>query len=225
MTTAQPDTREAQFSRIGRHNAMIAILRIAVPVLGLILLAMPLVQFAGNLAGNGITVGGATLDADTLVIQSPRFEGLTADGAVYRMDAARSESDTGNLDVSTLYDLTIDLDGAAGYWAQVEFSRAQWTMSTEYLTSDQEVHVTDSTGAQGVLGGADADWPAQVITSDGPVRFTFTNGSNLTADTMVHDISQGTWHFTGAEVEMQPTEDAGVPRDTARQTDRNQGDQ
>ncbi|MCD7058541.1 hypothetical protein [Pelagibacterium xiamenense] len=212
MSAAQPDMSEAVYRNIARHNRAIAALRIAVPVAGLILFSVPLIQFALGVVGETIVVDGAALDADTLVIQSPRFEGLTADGAVYRMEAARSESDTGNLDVSTLYDLTIDLDGAAGYWAEVTFSRAEWTMSREYLSSDETVYVEDSTGAQGVLEGAEADWPAQIIKSDGPVRFTYANGSELNANTMVHDIAAATWHFTGPKVEMQPVADAGTPR-------------
>ncbi|WP_404400747.1 hypothetical protein [Pelagibacterium halotolerans] len=203
---------ETTYRQIARHNRAIAMLRVAVPIAGLLLLFVPIVQFALSLIDDTIVADGATLDADTLVIQSPRFEGLTSDGAVYRMEAERSESDTGNLDVSTLYELTIDLDGAAGYWAKVTFSRAQWTMSREYLTSDETVHVVDSTGARGVLEGAEADWRAQIISSDGPVRFTFADGSELNADTMVHDIGAATWHFTGPSVQMQPVPDTGAPR-------------
>lgn len=220
MTAVQPDASDALYHRILRHNRMIAVLRPVVPVAGVLILALPLVPFALGFSGNGITIGDATLDADTLVIRSPQFEGLTADGAAYRMVAARSESETGNLDVSTLHDLTIALDGEAGYRADVDFARAQWTMSKELLVSNEDVFVSDSTGASGVLAGATADWPAQIISSDGPVAFTFESGSSLNADTMVHDIAAATWHFTGARVEMQPAPDAGEPRADETQGDR-----
>ena len=93
-------------------------------------------------------------------------------------------------------------------------------MSSEYLTSNEDVTVSDSTGAQGVLAGVEVDWPAQIITSDGPVRFAFDSGAHLYADTMEHDLDAARWQFSGVNLDMMPQPDAGEVRDPfAAETD------
>ncbi len=213
MSVADPGIRLAQYRKLTRHNRWIGFLRVAVPVLGVLVLFYPLFQFSFAMVVPSIEIDGVRLQSDTLVVDGPRFEGRTATGTVYRMVAARSESAVGNLDISDLYDLRIDLDDGADYRAQVAFSTAQWTMSVEYLTSNEDVFVSDTTGARGVLAGAQVDWPAQIISSDGPVRFSFDDETTLNAQAMVHDIAKAHWLFTGVSLDMMPAPDAGQDRD------------
>lgn len=213
MSAAQPDIRRALYESLDRRNRRIGFLRIAVPVAGIVLLAVPVLQLARSMVEDALPVAGIRLEADTLVIDAPRFEGRTATGTVYRMNAERAESRVGDLDTADLYGLVIDLAGADGYNAVIGFSSAQWTMSSEHLTSNEDVAVRDSTGLDGILAGVDVDWPGQVITSDGPVQFTFGDGTRLNAMTLEHDMGAATWRFTGVTLEMTPAPDAGETRD------------
>lgn len=213
MTTANPDIRHALHARLGAHNRRIGVLRIAVPVAGCLVLALPLVQLGVSMVADAIPIAGIRLDADTLVIEAPRFEGRTATGTVYRMQAERSESRVGDLDVADLYGLGIDLFGGSDYRARVDFTTAQWTMSTEQLVSNEDVYFTDSSGIEGVMAGIDIDWPDQTLYSAGPVRFTFEGGSRLIADTMFHDMDAALWRFETVSLDMTPAPDAGQDRD------------
>jgi lipopolysaccharide export system protein LptC len=208
----QSEVRHALYSRFGRRNRLIGLLRIAVPLAGALLLAVPMVQIALSFVGETVSVGGVRLQSDTLVIDSPRFQGTTADGGAYVMTADRAESRVGDLDIADLYGLDIDLVGQAGYRASARLTTAQWTMSSEHLTSNEDVFVTDSTGADGILAGADVDWPAQIITSEGPVLFTFETGSQLNAQTMDYDMGNAVWRFTRVSLDMIPAPDAGEAR-------------
>lgn len=213
MSSANPEIRHEIYARLARHNRRIGILRIGVPVLAVALLVSPIVQIGISMVADAIPVAGIRLDNDTLVIESPRFEGRTGNGTVYTMVADRTESRIGDLDVVDLYDLGIDLSGDGGYTARIDFSTAQWTMSEERLVSNEDVFVRDSTGADGVLAGADVDWPGQVITSDGPIRFIFGGGNQLDAQTMIHDMGAAIWQFETVTLEMIPTPDEGGERD------------
>ncbi len=184
-----------------------------VPVAGVALLAVPVFQLTVEMIADVVPVDGIRLENDTLVIEGPRFEGRTSEGSNYTMTAARAESRVGDLNTSDLYDLVIDLRGGGTYTAQVEFSTAAWTMSTQYLTSNEDVFVSDSTGASGILAGVEVDWPEQVISSDGPVRFSFESGAELVSDTMVHDLNAANWTFGGVSLDMVPTQDTGADRD------------
>lgn len=212
MTAVQTDTRHTLYDHLGRHNRRIGVLRWAVPLAGAALLSMPLGQFLISLAAPELPIAGLRLENDTLVIDAPRFEGRTATGTVYRMTAERAESRVGDLDVADLYGLAIDMTGEGGYQSRARFTSAQWTMSTEVLTSNEDVIVSDSTGAQGLLAGVEVDWPAQIITSEGPVRFTFDGGSQLDAGTMLYDMDAGLWRFAAISLDMTPAEDAGAER-------------
>lgn len=213
MSAASPEIRHDIYARLARHNRRIGILRIGVPVLAVALLVAPIVEVSISMITNAVPIQGIRLDNDTLVIDAPRFDGRTGNGTIYRMTAQRTESRIGNLDVVDLYDLRIDLADDGDYRAQVDFSTAQWTMSEEILVSNEDVLVADSTGAEGVLAGAQVDWPRQVITSDGPITFVFDGGNRLEARTMVHDMGAAKWKFETVLLEMIPAADKGEDRD------------
>ncbi|WP_127145108.1 hypothetical protein [Pelagibacterium montanilacus] len=213
MSVAQPADRRALYGRFARHNRAIGILRLAVPLAGLAILIYPMVELAVSSLARSISIGGVRLEADTLVIDAPRFEGRTATGTVYSMTAERAESRVGDLDIADLYGLVIDIEGGENYLANASFPTAQWTMSAEHLVSNEDVTVTDSTGASGRLAGLSVDWPAQTIASDGPVIFDFDDGSRLDAETMVHDMGRAHWQFSAVRLTMTPVPDAGRERD------------
>ncbi len=52
-----------------------------------------------------------------------------------------------------------------------------------------------------------------MITSEGPVRFTFESGAQLDADTMVYQMEAARWRFSGVDLDMVPQADAGESRD------------
>ncbi|SDG24424.1 hypothetical protein [Pelagibacterium luteolum] len=213
MTPPTASVRLETYKRFAGHNRRVAMLRWVVPVGGLLILAVPAIQLALSMAADAIPIEGIRLENDTLVIDGPTFEGRTATGTNYAMVSDRAETRVGDLDTVDLFGLRIDLAGNAGYEAEVEFTTATWTMSTEYLTSNEDVAVSDSTGARGILAGVEVDWPNQMITSDGPIRFNFDSGAQLVADTMVHDIDAARWQFTRVSLDMVPQDDSGAERD------------
>lgn len=213
MTPPSSGARLDAYRVFARHNKRIALLRWLVPAAGLALLCLPLVQVLVSMVADVIPITGVRLQSDTLVIEGPTFEGRTATGTVYAMVAERAETRVGNLDTIDLFGLSVDLEGGADYHADARFSTATWTMSTEVLTSNEDVLVSDSTGARGTLAGVAVDWPGQIITSDGPVQFTFESGARLVADTMVHDMDAAAWQFEGVSLDMIPQQDSGADRD------------
>lgn len=213
MSAPTAGMRLDTYNRFARHNRRIGVLRWAVPVIGVMVLSVPVLQLAASMVADSLPIEGLRLENDTLVIEGPRFEGRTATGSNYSMDAARAESRIGDLDTADLYGLTIAITDDAGYDATVRFSSAEWTMSTQYLRSNEDVAVADSTGASGILAGVEVDWPVQRITSEGPVRFSFDSGASLVARTMLYDMNAGLWQFTNVDLDMVPQPDAGETRD------------
>ncbi|HWJ86460.1 MAG TPA: hypothetical protein VNS12_00120 [Pelagibacterium sp.] len=213
MSAPAAGMRLDTYNRFARHNRRIGVLRWGVPVIGVMFLSVPVMQLAASMVADSLPIEGLRLENDTLVIEGPRFEGRTATGSNYSMDAARAESRIGDLDTADLYDLTIAITDDAGYDATVRFSSAEWTMSTQYLRSNEDVAVADSTGASGILAGVEVDWPVQRITSEGPVRFSFDSGASLVARTMAYDMNADLWQFTNVDLDMVPQPDAGETRD------------
>lgn len=202
-TAAQP--RLALYARLKRRNTIVGVLRILVPVLGALLLAIPFATVVMDMIADQLSVAGVRLESDTLVIDAPRFQGIMANNTVYRITAARAESRIGNLDVADLIALSVDLEGEAGYRAVAEIPEAQFTLSRQNLFSNEDVTVSDTTGARAVLGGVEIDWPRQLITSQGPVRFTFENGAELVARSLYYDTGRGQWRFDRPRIRMTPT--------------------
>lgn len=213
MSQTETSARIVTHAALDRHNRRIGILRWAVPALGIAIAALPLFEAVAGRVAEALPALGVWLQSDTLVVAGPRFEGRTAQGVAYVMIAERAETRAGDLDTVDLYGLSVDMADGPAYTAHAASDYAIWTMDGETLFSDRTVEVSDSTGANGVLEGVLIDWPARRITSEGPVDFTFANGTALNAGTMVHDIDAGLWHFTGVHLEMIPGADAGADRD------------
>lgn len=212
MTATAFETAPPLYRRFARRNRLVAVLRVAVPVVGVLLLCVPLVRLGLSMVAETVSVGGVRLERDTLVIDAPRFTGTTGAGEVYAMTARTAQTRVGDLDTADLADLEVTLTGEGGYRAEARFSSAQWVMSAERLSSNEDVFVSDTTGADGVLAGVEVDWPAQIVTSEGPIAFSFSAGGQLRARTMRHDIANATWQFSNVSLLMTPTPDAGVSR-------------
>lgn len=209
----KPSADAQRYENFVRHNKIISILRWVVPVVGVVFLSIPVIEYNLRKIIDILPFEGIFLQNDTLVVDAPKFEGVTAAGAAYSMSAESAESYIGNLDVTALRGLVVDIVDGTDYTANVRFKTAQWTMSQELLVSNDDVFVTDSTGVKGVLAGVEVNWPKQIVASDGPVMFSFDNGTQINGRQMVYDLSAAKWTFTKVNVTMAPEADAGEERD------------
>ena len=98
---ADPAVRAAVFMRLTRRNRVIDVLRIVVPLIGALLLGVLIAGIViGNLARE-YGVSGVRFERDRLLIETPRYEGVTENGTRYRVVAETASALISRADLST----------------------------------------------------------------------------------------------------------------------------
>jgi hypothetical protein len=170
-----------------RRNRAIGALRFLVPGLGVAVFALLAGQvLIANLAEN-FSIGRITLQSDRMVVETPAYSGVTADGSVYRVTALSAEAGLAAVDAVTLNGATLVIEGRDG---------------DQTVDVDGRTTVESSSGMSGTVVGLGVDFTAQSATATGQVDFTFAGGERLEASDMAYDGATRTWTFGGVTLTL-----------------------
>lgn len=185
-TTARPvspDARAKAFRQSRRHTYLVKALRVLLP-------AAAVVSLAGYGIGRPvtITIGPGqltakmpTFDGEKLVMENPRYEGTTKDGARFAVSAKIGHQDE---KVST----TVILKTIEGHLTQLtglKFTLVSdigiYDTKKEHLTLTGNIKLTTSDGMTAYLKSASIDMNTHVIRSSEPVRAESVHGHTIEA--------------------------------------------
>ncbi|HEY4202961.1 MAG TPA: hypothetical protein VGM83_20615 [Devosiaceae bacterium] len=192
------DKRHAMYARLVWRNRLVSVLRLAVPVVG----AVAFIAITGQLylasIGTEFSIGSISVDRNRLLVQTPDYAGVTADGSSYRVTAARASAAMNALDSIDLEQAKAVLTQTTGRVLTAEAAAAQLQTAAQQVKIDGVTQVSDSGGTTGTLEKLFVDWAKQSIDATGPVHLNFDNGMVLQADGLHHVSSDDLWTFTGA---------------------------
>jgi lipopolysaccharide export system protein LptC len=196
--------RAAVFTQLARRHTLVRALRIAVPLVGIGVLAALVVQvYLGTLPG-GVNIGGVRLDRDRLVVDRPTMTGALSDGGRYEVvaqTASTALADTSRIELTALDGI---LEFSGGTSARAHAASGMLDFSARELRTGEVIELETSDGISGRLTGGAFDMPHQVFSTGGGVRFAFPGGSTLAADSMAYDAPRGVWRFKGVTVRVMP---------------------
>jgi lipopolysaccharide export system protein LptC len=195
---ASPQTSTARarlFSRLQRRNRIIGFLRFGVPGAGIALAGVLVFQIVlANLAEN-FGVDGIRLERDQLVFDAPRYAGVMADGTVYEVVAEAARASVTNTDIINLDVATIVTEQPDGYSMTADAKNAQMNLVDQQVFVPGLMLTSDSNRVKGQLNDSIIDWPTQVLTARGPVRFDFEDGAAIEAQSLVYKANRKVWDF------------------------------
>ena len=208
------DQRSAILGRLLFRNRAVALLRIVVPVIGLI----AFLTLAGQIYLSNLMrqygVSGIRVDRGNVVVEAPKYSGTGSDGARYLVTAREARTPIDRSNIINMTDATLELlepDGIS-YFARA--ATATLDTATEYVTVPGVVAVTGSDGLEGTLTDVAADNPNEFLYSNGPVDLLLPDGTTIVADTMVRDGKAQLWTFTRATVvvpDLPEAEESALP--------------
>lgn len=214
MTYARTDTleqRTAILRRLAGRNRLVAILRIGVPVLGIILFAALTLQiYVANLSRQ-FGVSGISIDRNNLVVETPSYSGTGTDGTRYTMAAASARAAPNNPDAIALTTTTMTLSQPGGGIYTLDAPAAEMTMSTQALAIPGTARITGNDGMRGTLNDVVADLARRNIVARGKVSIMFGDATSIEANTMDYNSRTQTWTFTGATVILPETPGSSEP--------------
>lgn len=193
--------RERLHHRLDRRNRVIYALRWLVPLVAVIGLGV----FAGKLilASFGGTVSGArvSIDRGALVIDNPHYQGVTADGTRYEVNAKEGESALTSPDVLTLKQVSLQLVRRDGTVFTASSALAHYNLVAQSVDAPGTMHVKDSRGTVGDLENADFNWSTQVLSAKDGARLTFKDGTTLEGKSLTYEGKASRWIFEQAILE------------------------
>ncbi len=214
MAIARTDSYARRAEILGSlitRNRVVAVLRVAVPLIGLGAFALLVTQIYLSNVMRQYGVSGIRIDRGNVVVDAPRYSGTGADGSTYLITAREAQTPLADGDQISMVNPSLQYARPVGgaYFA----SAAQATMNTrtQITIVPGITHISGDDGMEGTLTAVEANIANELITASGPVDITLANGTTITGSSMVHDGKAGTWTFTDATVIMQGLPGAEEP--------------
>lgn len=199
------------FRRLNRRNRLVALLRIIVPICGLVLCAVLVgyVYLANVVQDFGAK--GIAIDRDKLVIATPRYEGVTSDGTRYLVTAESASSKLSDPELLSLGKAILDMTRSDGYSMHATTDLARYDLGNQTVDIPGEMVVTDAHGMTAYLSGSRLDWSTQTLTSENDVRVEYADGTTILAKSLFYYGETNEWVFDKAVVSSGDGADELVP--------------
>lgn len=180
---------ELVFERERRRSRNVRRLKIALPVLAILMLAglagKSLIASMGEVS---IDLTGASIQDGKLIMANPRMAGYTSDNRPYEMKAARAIQEITDDNIVDLQDIGARLPVGLKEWATVEAASGRLVKSDNTLTINSPALVKTTDGMEAKLKSAVLDIGTGTLTTDEAVEIDL-EGSRVTADSMA--VSDG----------------------------------
>jgi lipopolysaccharide export system protein LptC len=201
---ARAETSEQRlqiFNALNTRNRVVAILRIGVPIIGVVVFLGLVAQIFIAGFANDFGIGRVTVNGDSVTVDTPTFSGIMGNGNTYKVSAEGARTALADLNVIDLQKVTVALLKPGG----VEMTARADTASLETIRQTAAVpgtaHVSDSTGSTGTLAKVFIDWPRQAMKAD-KVSFQLAGGATLDADSLDYDARTAVWTFKHATLTL-----------------------
>jgi hypothetical protein len=211
MTSHTVQDRAAIYRRLELRNRVVGALRIAVPAVGLLILAVLLVQIYLSSLGDRFSIGKIEISSDNISVEAPEYTGMLSNGTSYRVSAATAKAAPGQSNLISLTDAGLTMHKADGVTVEVNARAAVLDTSAETVTIKDIAYVEDSTGTSGVIVDSVFDYARQTLIGQGTVSLQYADGTTLDGQGLVYNLDEALWTFTKADVTLPKTPGSSTP--------------
>ncbi len=196
------DKRAQTYRGFARHNRLISWLRIGVPLFGALVLAALMIEIVIANIARDFGISGVRIARDELVIDTPEYSGVMANGTLYTVVAEAASTTIGDGDLLNLTDPLIDLTRTDGYRMRAGAKSARFSIDRQTVEVDDVLNVSDSQDMQAKLLNAIIDWRTQTLVAKDNVHVVFADGSILTGSSLRYDAGAQTWDFDNVKLTL-----------------------
>jgi lipopolysaccharide export system protein LptC len=203
MSFAHTETaaeRTRIYRSLQRRNGLITVLRFLVPTAGAAVFVLILAQIVVANLGENFTIGRVSIESNKVVVETPAYSGIAADGSTYQVKAAQAEAALATPDAILLRDATLVINGPNGVQTTAEAPAASLQTTAQTVGVDAVTTISTSSGMGGTLTGMQLDLGKQVLTASGAIDFAFPGGEQIQASAMSYDGTKSEWRFSGVTV-------------------------
>jgi len=172
---------EARFAAAARHSRLVRTLRLAVPLVVVLSMAVIIAISVFNpfryLSKLPIDVGDLVVSGTKITMESPHLAGFTNDGRPYEMWARTATQDLTSQDHVDLHTLRAKVQSEDQSTVIIESREGQFETKAQLLKLNKDVYLHNSTGTEAWMTQADIDMGKGTVTSDAPVDVKWDGGT------------------------------------------------
>lgn len=192
--------RVVAYARLARRNRIVGVLRVVVPVAGLVVfVGLALQIYVANTARQ-YGIAGIRVDRDGIVFETPQFSGTASNGSRYLVTANEARMPTAEDDLIDMAAPTLTYEMASGTIYRLKGDRAAFRSRSNRVAVPGIAHIEGDDGLVGTIVELRADLMTDRIISEGAVDIVMGDGTHIAADTMLHEGALNRWTFTRATV-------------------------
>jgi lipopolysaccharide export system protein LptC len=171
--------RERAFLSAERHSRVVHILRRALPVVAILVLAAYFVSTRMSVTVGDLTasIDGMEIADGNLRMLNPTLKGADKKNGDYVIKAEYADQEVKNPNLIKLHAITADVSNPSGGWSKMKAVRGKFDSKTERLLMKDRITIETSAGVTGELSYATLDMATQTLRSHNPVSFKLTNGT------------------------------------------------
>ncbi len=204
LTLADAAVRARIYRRLGRRNRFISVLRIVVPLFGLVVLGVLLAYvYAANKA-DGYGASSVRFDRDQVIVSTPKYQGVTQNGTHYSVSAEQATTELSNADLLDLANARLEMKRPDGYAITATTDYGRYDLGAQSVLAPGVMTVEDSAGMRAWLTNSAFDWQDQVLRTRGEVRVLYPSGMEIRSAGLTYDANVGRWVFDQAQVITSP---------------------
>lgn len=189
------EQRSLIYDRLMQRNRLVSILRVGLPVIGALVLAGLLFQLVLASLLDQFGISNISIDRDNLVVETPSYSSMTADGTMYSIASDDARAALGDTDLLHLSGATLLVTKPSGAWMEAKAAEADMRLSAQTVYVPEVMEIRDSRGTSGTIVGARTTLTGESMVSDGPANIRYHNGTTLDAESMVYDAKAQRWEF------------------------------
>lgn len=187
--------RARLYAGLEQRNRRIAILRVGLPILGLLVLVGLTLQIVVASLLDQFGISNIRIDRENLVVDTPSYSSMTADGTMYAVASQSAQASLGDTDLLHLNDAALTVTKPDGSWLKADAAAADMRLSGQTVFVEDAMMIADSRGTSGTIHGVHADLVGERMVSDGRANIRYHNGTTLDAETMAYDGKRQLWQF------------------------------
>jgi lipopolysaccharide export system protein LptC len=175
--------RSKQFARANRHSRLVTVLKFALPVSALAIVAgFGLIAMQARMVPD-VDIAAVALKDGKIVMDNPKMNGVTSDNQPYTVEATRALQSAIDINDIELEGITANIPFGTGATAQVLAPTGHLDNTKQVLTLSGGFNMTTSDGMVAKLQDAFIDFGGRSLKTAMPVDITRA-GTHIQADSM-----------------------------------------
>jgi hypothetical protein len=204
------EKRLALHAALDQRNRIVSILRIALPALGALVVAAFFLQILLASLATSFGIGRVSFSGDTVVVDTPSYSGVMADGDLYKLSAEGAATAITNLNLINIRNATLLVTKPDGRQMTARAAASSFETLSQMMTVPGTAEVSDSLGNSGTLQQVVVDVPHQTLQAAGSVFLKLADGTTVEASALDYSARTGIWTFDKATLTVPlPEDDAG----------------